>query len=75
MAKEIARENPVIDALRKLKEEESEIVLKLKPIQEAIGALEKILEKTVKKVKSTSSAKDSTEDGAVAEPGTQEDSQ
>ena len=52
MAKEtIVKENPVIDALRKLKEEEMEIAAKLKPIQEAISALEKILDKSAKKVK------------------------
>lgn len=52
MAKEIAaKENPVVDALKKLKEEEAEIVSKLKPLQEAIGALEKIIDKSVKKVK------------------------
>ena len=50
MAKEtIVKENPVIDALRKLKEEELEIAAKLKPIQEAIRALEKILDKSSKK--------------------------
>ncbi|AEW03045.1 hypothetical protein A4D02_03350 [Niastella koreensis] len=50
MAKEtIVKENPVIDALRKLKEEEMEIAAKLKPIQEAISALEKILDKSSKK--------------------------
>lgn len=52
MAKEtIAKENPVTDALRKLKEEEAEIAAKLKPIQEAISALEKILGKSEKKAK------------------------
>jgi hypothetical protein len=52
MAKEtIVKENPVIDALRKLKEEEMELVAKLKPLQEAIGALEKILDKSSKKAK------------------------
>ncbi|HEY9047671.1 MAG TPA: hypothetical protein VIN08_17315 [Ohtaekwangia sp.] len=51
MAKEIAKENPVIDALKKLKEEEAELMSKLKPVQEAIGALEKIVDKSVKKVK------------------------
>ena len=52
MAKEIvSKENPVIDALRKLKDEEAELVAKLKPVQEAIGALEKILDKSVKKSK------------------------
>jgi len=51
MAKEIAKENPVIDALRKLKDEEAELLVKLKPLQEAIGALEKIVDKSVKKAK------------------------
>jgi hypothetical protein len=52
MAKEgISKENPVVDALRKLKEEEIELLSKLKPVQEAIGALEKIVDKSVKKVK------------------------
>jgi hypothetical protein len=50
MAKEtIVKENPVIDALKKLKEEEMELMSKLKPVQEAIGALEKILDKSSKK--------------------------
>jgi hypothetical protein len=54
MAKEmIAKENAVIDALRKLKEEEAELLTKLKPVQEAVGALEKIVDKLVKKGKST----------------------
>jgi histone deacetylase complex regulatory component SIN3 len=52
MAKEIvSKENPVIDALRKLKEEEAELAAKLKPVQEAISALEKILDKSSKKSK------------------------
>jgi len=51
MAKETLKENPVTDALKKLKEEEAEILVKLKPIQEAISALEKIVDKSVKKVK------------------------
>jgi len=52
MAKEIvSKENPVIDALRKLKEEEAELAAKLKPVQEAISALEKILDKSGKKSK------------------------
>jgi hypothetical protein len=52
MAKEsIIKDNPVVDALRKLKEEEIELTAKLKPVQEAIAALEKIVDKTVKKVK------------------------
>lgn len=69
MAKEVAKENPVIDALKKLKEEEAEIVAKLKPLQEAIGALEKIIEKSVKKVKP---AKDSVGDNNGTEESTQE---
>jgi histone deacetylase complex regulatory component SIN3 len=70
MAKEsIVKENPVIDALRKLKEEEAELVSKLKPVQEAIGALEKIVDKSVKKVKSS---KDSASDNSGAEESVQE---
>ena len=62
MAKEtIAKENPVVDALRKLKEEELELASKLKPLQEAISALEKILDKSVKKAKPASGAKDGSE--------------
>lgn len=69
MAKEtISKENPVIDALRKLKEEEAELTIKLKPIQEAISALEKILDKSVKKVKASPGAKD----GAGDNQGTEE---
>lgn len=75
MAKETAKENPVTDALRKLKEEEAEIMIKLKPIQEAIGALEKIVDKSVKKVKASGSAKDNNEDASGTEESTQEDSQ
>jgi len=63
MAKEsMAKENPVVDALRKLKDEEAELLVKLKPLQEAIGALEKIVDKSVKKVKTASGAKDSSGD-------------
>jgi hypothetical protein len=63
MAKEsIAKENAVVDALRRLKEEEIELVTKLKPVQEAIGALEKIVDKSVKKVKPSSGTKDSAVD-------------
>lgn len=52
MAKEITvKDNPVVDALRKLKEDEADLLAKLKPVQEAIGALEKIVDKSVKKVK------------------------
>ena len=53
MAKEsITKENAVVDALRRLKEEETDLLAKLKPVQEAIGALEKIVDKSVKKTKS-----------------------
>jgi hypothetical protein len=63
MAKESnVKDNPVVDALRKLKEEEAEIMIKLKPLQEAIGALEKIVDKSVKKGKTSSNAKDSAGD-------------
>jgi len=76
MAKEtIAKENPVIDALRKLKEEEVEILVKLKPLQEAIGALEKILDKSVKKVKPLSGGKEGSGDNAGAEESVQEASE
>ena len=65
MAKEsIVKENPVIDALRKLKEEEAELTSKLRPVQEAISALEKIVYKSVKKAKPS---KDSAGDNAGAE--------
>ena len=66
MAKEnLAKENPVVDALRKLKEEEAELLTKLKPLQEAINALEKIVEKSTKKVKPTS--KESSSENGVEE--------
>ncbi len=59
MAKEsITKENAVVDALRRLKEEEVELLTRLKPVQEAIGALEKIVDKSVKKVKASSGVKD-----------------
>jgi len=62
MAKEmIAKENPVMDALKKLKEEEAELLTKLKPVQEAIVALEKIVDKSVKKTKPASSKDQSGE--------------
>jgi hypothetical protein len=65
MAKEtIVKENPVIDALKKLKEEEMELMAKLKPVQEAIGALEKILDKSSKKAKP---AKESSSDASAEE--------
>jgi hypothetical protein len=55
MAKDVnLKEGAVADALRRLKDEESDLLSKLKPIQEAISALEKIVDKSVKKVKSTS---------------------
>lgn len=67
MAKEtIVKENPVTDALKKLKEEEVELMAKLKPVQEAISALEKILDKSVKKSKP---AKDSAGENLFAEEG------
>jgi hypothetical protein len=71
MAKESVSkaDNPVVDVLRKLKEDEAELLSKLKPVQEAIGALEKIVEKSVKKVKS---AKESAGDNGVAEEVAQE---
>ena len=67
MAKETTKENPVTEALRKLKEEEAELLVKIKPIQEAISALEKIVDKSVKKVKSSSGVKDNQEDNSVVE--------
>lgn len=68
MAKEtIVKENPVTDALRKLKEEEAELMGKLKPVQEAIGALEKILDKSVKKAKPSGGAKDASGEGMFVE--------
>jgi hypothetical protein len=67
MAKETTtKDNPVFDALRRLKEEEAELQMKLRPVQEAIGALEKIVDKSVKKVKS-SGAKDNASDNGSAE--------
>lgn len=41
--KTVAKVNPVTEALRKLKEEEAELLSKLKPVQEAISALENII--------------------------------
>jgi hypothetical protein len=65
MAREtITKENAVVDALRRLKDEEVELLTRLKPVQEAIGALEKIVDKSVKKVKSSSAAKDSAVDNS-----------
>jgi len=73
MAKEsIAKENAVTDALRRLKDEEVELLTKLKPIQEAIGALEKIVDKSVKKTKSPSGSKDSATDDANADESAQD---
>jgi hypothetical protein len=73
MAKEtIVKENPVTDALRKLKEEEIEIMAKLKPLQEAISALEKILDKSAKKSKP---AKEASAENAFAEEGAAETSE
>ena len=66
----MAKENPVVDALRKLKDEEAELLVKLKPLQEAISALEKIVDKSVKKVKS--SAKDNSGDLVGVEENGQE---
>lgn len=54
MAKEtIAKENAVTEALRRLREEETDLLTRLKPVQEAVGALERIVDKSVKKAKST----------------------
>jgi hypothetical protein len=55
MAKDtLGKDHPVVDALKKLKDEEVELITKLKPVQEAISALEKIVDKTVKKAKPVS---------------------
>jgi hypothetical protein len=68
MAKETnAKENPVVDALKRLKDEEIELVAKLKPVQEAIAALEKIVDKSVKKVKSGNSKDNSSTEEGVEE--------
>jgi len=42
-------------------------MVKLKPLQEAIGALEKILDKSVRKVKLSSGAKDGSADNLSTE--------
>ena len=64
MAKEtLSKENPVVEVLRKLKEDELELINKLKPVQEAISALEKIVDKTVKK----KSSKESTSEVLTTE--------
>ena len=74
MAKDsIVRDNPVIEALRKLKDEESELIFKLKPLQEAIGALEKIVDKTVKKVRPANGSKESPDDNASDAENKQDD--
>ena len=73
--KTITKENPVTDALRKLKEEESELINKLKTIQEAIGALENVLGKSGKKTNSSSGAKDSSLDHLIADESAQEASE
>ncbi|WP_205508620.1 hypothetical protein [Longitalea arenae] len=71
MAKEtIAKENPVTDALKKLKEEEAELMGKLKPVQEAISALEKILDKSSKKAAKPS--KEAAGENLFAEEGATE---
>lgn len=62
----IAKDSPVNDALKSLKDEETELLNKLKPVQEAIGALEKIVDKYTgngKKSKSSSSKKSASDDG------------
>jgi hypothetical protein len=73
--KTIAKENPVADALRKLKEEESELLGKLKFVQEAISALENVLDKTGKKSNSSSGAKGNGVDHLIAEENGQEASE
>jgi hypothetical protein len=72
MAKETnGKENAVADALRRLKEEETELITRLKPVQEAIGALEKIVDKTVKKGKAAkeSAGEVNVEEVEMAEVG------
>jgi len=65
MAKEnMSKEHPVAEALSKLRQEETELQMKLKPIQEAISALEKIVDKSVKKVKATTKNADAESDVA-----------
>jgi hypothetical protein len=52
MAKDITiKDNAVADALRRLKDEEADLLTRLKPVQEAINALEKIVDKSAKKTK------------------------
>jgi histone deacetylase complex regulatory component SIN3 len=69
--KTIAKENPVTEALRKLREEESELIGKLRTIQEAIGALETVLDKSAKK----SSSKESLSNTFIGGEGAQEPSE
>lgn len=71
MAKEIAKENPVVDALQRLKEEEAELLSRLKPVQEAVAALEKIVEK-FSGVKKAKPAKDKSSENGSAEEGAPE---
>jgi hypothetical protein len=72
MAKEnVLKENPVTDALRKLKDEEMELLARLKPVQEAISALEKIVDKTVKKAR-PAGAKDNGGENVNLEEAMQE---
>jgi len=52
------KDSPVMDALKKLKEEEIELLGRLKPVQEAIAALEKIVDKNSRKTKPVSAAKE-----------------
>ena len=73
MAKEsISKENPVVDALRRLKDEESELLTRLKPVQEAIGALEKIVDKSVKKTKPSWGSKESVAEQVTSDEAAQE---
>ena len=68
MAKEsFSKESPVLEALKRLKEEEVDLLSKLKPVQEAIAALEKIVDKTVKKSKPASGLKENSTDNATTE--------
>jgi len=72
MAKEsISKENPVADALKRLKEDEADLLAKLKPVQEAVSALEKIMDKSTKKSKA--SAKDNASENASVENTTAEE--
>jgi hypothetical protein len=70
MAKEMnVKDNPVVDVLRKLKEDETELVAKLKPVQEAIAALEKIVDKSVKKARPAKDNVDANGDEVLQELG------